>query len=228
MKEFFLSCGLALNDGEISDLNRFGEILREYNKVMNLTTITGEVDMWIKHFLDSCLGSFAFNKGSSCCDVGAGGGFPSIPLLIIRKDLKFTLIESTGKKCEYLKHVIKELSLNAEVLCARAEDLGKDVKFREKFDCATARAVASLNVLSEYCLPLVKVGGSFIAYKGETHKELKGAENAIGVLGGKIDKVINFSLPEGAGERNIITVKKIKQTPPEYPRGNGKERKYPL
>ena len=123
MKNLFESYNIPVDDGKISKLNAFGGILTEYNKVMNLTTVTGDEEMWIKHFLDSCLGQGYFYEGANCCEIGSGGGFPSIPLKIIRDDLKFTLVESTGKKCEYLKSVVKELNLsNVQVICARAEE----------------------------------------------------------------------------------------------------------
>ena len=161
--------------------------------------------------------------------MGSGGGFPSVPLKIARDDLDFTLIEATGKKCSYLKTIGKELGFeNFEVLNGRAEELGKKEEYREKFDIVTARAVAGLNVLCEYCLPFVKIGGIFVAYKGEAEEEIKEAENAIKVLGGKIETVKDFILSKKSGRRNIIVIKKVSKTPSLYPRGNGKERKNPL
>ncbi|MDE7453323.1 MAG: 16S rRNA (guanine(527)-N(7))-methyltransferase RsmG, partial [Clostridia bacterium] len=183
----------------------------------------------IKHFLDSVAGEGLFPQNSKVVEIGSGGGFPSIPLKIIRDDLDFTLIESTGKKCAYLNEVVDKLNLNCvQVLNIRAEDGARDKNLREKFDIACARAVARLNTLCEYCLPYVKVGGSFIAYKGEVETETEEAANAIKVLGGKIDKIISFDLPEDGGRRNIIKITKIKPTPQNYPRGQGRERKNPL
>lgn len=229
MKELFKDYGINLNDENEKKLGLFYDFLNEYNKKVNLTSITEEKEVWIKHFLDSVIGEKFFEKNSSVIEIGSGGGFPSIPLKIIRSDLSFTLCDSTGKKCEYLKEAVKSLGLeNVEVVCARAEDLGKNPVYREKFDVVTARAVARLNTLSEYCLPLCKVGGKFVAYKGEASEEIKEAVNAVEILGGKISAVEKTELPFGSGERNIVVIDKIKKTPPSYPRGNGKERKKPL
>ena len=148
---------------------------------------------------------------------------------IIRDDLSFTLIESTGKKCEYLKTVVDKLGLKGvQVLNIRAEDGGKDHNLRESFDVATARAVARLNTLCEYCLPYVKVGGIFIAYKGDSDEEIKESRNAVKILGGEIEKVEKYDLPEDFGKRAVIVIKKVKPTPGKYPRGRGLERKKPL
>ena len=155
--------------------------------------------------------------------------FPSIPLKIARDDLNFTLLEATGKKCEYLKKTGEKLGFNDFiVLNGRAEDYGKNPLYREKFDVATARAVARLNSLAEYCIPFVKVGGLFIAYKGDAEEEIREAEKAIEVLGcEKVEEKI-FKLSENYGKRRVIVYKKVKNTPPEYPRGNGKEKKNPI
>ncbi|MDE7264664.1 MAG: 16S rRNA (guanine(527)-N(7))-methyltransferase RsmG [Clostridia bacterium] len=208
---------------------QFERLLLEYNKKCNLTSITDEKEVFIKHFLDSVSGESFFPQKAEVVEIGSGGGFPSIPLKIVRDDLSFTLIESTGKKCTFLNETVEKLGLNCvQVKNIRAEDGAKDKNLREKFDVACARAVARLNVLCEYCLPYVKVGGYFIAYKGEASEEIKEAENAVKVLGGKIEEVLSFDLPEGGGIRNIIKIKKIKPTPPGYPRGQGRERKNPL
>ena len=228
MIELFGGYSVKIDGEKKKKLELFGSILREYNKVMNLTSVTEENEIIIKHFLDSALGEKFFPYGADCCEIGSGGGFPSIPLKILREDLSFTLIEATGKKCDYLNYVIKELSLkNVEVICGRAEDLAKG-ELREKFDCVTARAVAPMNVLCEYCIPFIKKGGSFIAYKGDNTEEIKAAENAVKTLGGEIESVNPFSLPENFGKRNIMVIKKIENTPSLYPRGNGRERKKPL
>lgn len=229
MKETFKEYGIILTDEKQKKLQLFCEFLTEYNTKINLTSITDKKEVWIKHFLDSLLGSAYFENGASVLEIGSGGGFPSIPLKIVREDLKFTLCDSTGKKCEYLKEAVKYLKLdNLEVVCARAEDLGKNPVYREKFDIVTARAVARMNTLSEYCLPLVKVGGKFIALKGEAKEELEEAAGAIDILGGKVAVTDRKELPFGYGERNVIVIEKVKNTPSCYPRGNGKERKKPL
>ena len=208
---------------------RFSEILTEFNQKYNLTAISDEKEVYIKHFFDSIYPQKYFSEGSKVVEIGSGGGFPSVPLKIVRDDLNFTLIESTGKKCEYLKHVVDNLGFyGVQVLNIRAEDGGKDKYLREKFDVATARAVARLNTLCEYCLPFVKIGGKFIAYKGDADEEIKEAENAIKTLGGEVEKVEKYDLPEGFGRRTVIVIKKVKSTPGKYPRGRGLERKKPL
>ncbi|MDE6667788.1 MAG: 16S rRNA (guanine(527)-N(7))-methyltransferase RsmG [Clostridia bacterium] len=207
----------------------FSEILTEFNQKYNLTAISDEKEVYIKHFFDSIYPQKYFPEGAKVVEIGSGGGFPSVPLKIVRDDLNFTLIESTGKKCEYLKHVVDNLGFcGVQVLNIRAEDGGKDKFLREKFDIATARAVARLNTLCEYCLPFVKIGGRFIAYKGDADEEIKEAENAIKTLGGEVEKVEKYDLPEGFGRRTVIVIKKVKSTPAKYPRGRGLERKKPL
>ena len=206
----------------------FKEILLEYNEKCNLTSICAEEDVWIKHFYDSIAPEKLFPLNASVAEIGSGGGFPSVPLMIVRKDLRFTLIESTGKKCTFLRQAVDKLSLNCgNVLNIRAEDGARDIKLREKFDVAAARAVARLNTLAEYCMPFVKVGGLFIAYKSE-NEDFSEAENAIKVLGGKIEDISEYSLPQGGGKRKAVIIKKVCATPQKYPRGNGKERKNPL
>lgn len=215
--------------GELKErFEAFKNLLLEYNNKFNLTAITDEKDIYIKHFLDCAAGDMFFGEGVSVVEIGSGGGFPSIPLKLLRGDLKFTLVESTGKKCLYLQEVVDKLKLDCvQVVNARAEELAKDKKYREKFNVCTARAVARLNTLCEYCLPFVKVGGSFIAYKGSNKDELKEAEKAIEILGGKLYRKENYVLPDGE-VRLIIEIKKVKPTPEKYPRGQGKERKSPI
>lgn len=207
----------------------FKDLLAEYNAKYNLTSITGEKEVYIKHFSDSILPKDNFPQGAKVVEIGSGGGFPSIPLKIVREDLNFTLIESTGKKCEFLKAAVENLGLHGvQVLNIRAEEGARDKALREKFDVATARAVARLNTLCEYCLPFVKVGGRFIAYKGECEEELEESLKAVGILGGKVEKVIGYELPENCGKRTVIVIKKVSATPEKYPRGRGLERKKPL
>lgn len=206
----------------------FCDTLLEYNEKVNLTAIRDKKDVFEKHFLDSVLGESYIDKSSSVCEIGSGGGFPSLPLKIIREDLSFTLFESVKKKCEYLRYAVDKLELNCVKVCnERAENAARKPEYREKFDCAVARAVARLNVLCEYCMPFVKVGGVFVAYKGESEEEIKEAGKAISVLGGKIEKTEHFSLPSG-DKRTLIIIKKISSTPSKYPRGQGKERKSPI
>ena len=213
MKNIFIEKGIVLSENQVEKLEKFKNLLIFYNSKFNLTSIKEEKEIYIKHFLDSIYGEKYFTKNANVIEIGSGGGFPSIPLMIYRDDLKFTLVESTGKKCEYLKTVIKELNLNCEVINARAEDLGKDIKYREKFDFVTARAVARLNTLCEYCVPFIKKGGFFIAYKGDNKEEILESKNAIKTLGGVLYKEENYLLPNEAGERNIYVIKKEAETP---------------
>ena len=207
----------------------FYGMLAETNEKINLTRIIDANDCRVKHFLDSVLGEKFFPQGAACLEVGSGGGFPSVPLMIARPDLSFTLVESVGKKCDFLAAVCEKLHLSARVENARAEDLAKLPAFREEFDVCCARAVARLNTLSEYCLPFVKKGGAFVAYKaGDAEEEIAEAENALRVLGGRAECAAKATLPDGAGARTIICVRKERPTPPQYPRGRGKERKNPL
>ena len=208
---------------------KFCKILKEYNEKFNLTSITDDEGIYEKHFTDSLKGEEFFPLNAEVIEIGSGGGFPSVPLKIARDDLSFTLLEATEKKCGYLRIVGKELGFeNFNVVCGRAEEFGKKGEFREKFDVATARAVARLNVLCEYCLPFVKKGGYFVAYKGDAEEEIKEAEKAVEILGGKIVEIKDFVLSEKSGRRNIIVIKKERETPSEYPRLNGAIKKKPL
>lgn len=221
---------LNLINGEFKEkFDSFKDLLLYYNNnKFNLTAITGENEIYIKHFLDSVAGESYFMRKASVIEIGSGGGFPSIPLKIIRDDLSFVLVESTGKKCEYLKAVVDKMNLSCvQVLNARAEDVAKQVMHREKYDISVARAVARLNTLTEYCLPFVKIGGRFIAYKGDCAEEIKEAGKAVKVLGGEIEKVDEYTLPNGE-KRTLVVVRKIASTPAKYPRGQGKERKCPI
>ena len=219
-----------LLQGEFKEkFDAFRALLLEYNARYNLTTILDEKDMFYKHFLDSVVGENLFPKNGKVIEIGSGAGFPSMPLKLIRDDLSFTLVESVGKKCEFLHAVVDKLGLsNVNIYSKRAEDLAKEVMHREKYDIATARAVARMNTLAEYCLPFVKVGGAFVAYKSGDVTEIEEAQTACKILGGKIQSVEKYELPEGYGERTLAVVAKIKSTPNKYPRGQGKERKSPL
>ena len=194
-----------------------------------LTAICDDEGIYVKHFCDSILPEKFFPQGASVVEVGSGAGFPSVPLKIVRDDLSFTLIESTGKKCAFLNTVVDNLSLNGvKVLNIRAEDGGLMQNLREKFNVCTARAVAALNTLCEYCLPFVKVGGRLIAYKGDCADELEKSRGAIKILGGEIERIENYELPCNGGKRTVVIIKKVGATPLKYPRGRGLERKKPL
>ena len=226
MRKFFEKENIKLNALQEERFEKYYRILLEYNEKFNITAITDREEVIKKHFIDSALGVDKL-VGNKLIDVGSGGGFPAIPLKIMKEDLSVTLVESTGKKCEFLKAVVKELNLtDVFVVNARAEEIAKEKEYRENFSICTARAVARLNTLLEYTLPLVKKGGIFIAYKGDADEEIIEAKTALTVLGGEILDVCKYEL-DGA-KRALITVKKVKNTPSEYPRGNGKERKKPL
>lgn len=217
--------GRALLEENGEKFEAFSTLLAFYNAKFNLTAITEKREVEIKHFLDSLAGEEFFPFGARAAEVGSGAGFPSIPLMIAREDLAFTLIESTKKKCEFLRTAIKELGLSGEVVCGRAEELGREDAFREKFDICCARAVAPMPTLAEYCLPLVRRGGLFLAYKGET---AEGGEKAVCAMGGKTEKTINYELPADMGRRNLVLVRKVNHTPARFPRGRGAERKEPI
>ena len=211
------------------EFEAFRVLILEYNQRYNLTTVLDEKDMYFKHFLDSAAGVELFKQNAKVAEIGSGAGFPSIVLKILRKDLQFSLFESVGKKCEFLHAVVDKLGLTGmHIYNIRAEDASRDIAHREKYDHATARAVARMNTLSEYCLPFVKVGGSFIAYKSGNTEEITEAESAYKTLGGKCERVIPYSLPEEYGERVLAVIAKTKNTPTRFPRGQGKERKNPL
>ena len=221
--------------GQIAADNRFSafrELLLSYNQKVNLTAIEDPEEILYKHFLDSAAGEFLFPHGARVIEVGSGAGFPSLPVRLLREDLSFTLVESVGKKCAFLAEAIRFLGLGGvTALPRRAEELAREEEYREKFDVACARAVARMNTLAEYCLPFVRTGGRMIAYKGAlsaAEEELKEAERAIALLGGKTENVVSFPLPGGRGERTLISVRKIGRTPEKYPRGRGKERKEPI
>ena len=229
MQEILQNKELLLKGEKKEIFDAFKALLLEYNEKYNLTSILNDEEIFYKHFLDSVAGECFFKENATVAEIGSGAGFPSIPLKIIRPDLSFDLFESVGKKCAFLNVVIEKLCLkNVNVYNLRAEDCAKDSKFREKYNHVTARAVARMNTLSEYCLPFVKIGGTFVAYKGGNDEEIFEAENAYKILGGKKEEVIKYLLPNDYGERTLAIIKKIKSTPPKYPRGQGKERKQPL
>ena len=223
--------GLPLDDTAIERLKKYSALLREWNEKMNLTAITDPDEIVIKHFLD-CLMIFKNSEipeGAAVIDVGTGAGFPGMVMKIARPDIKLTLLDSLNKRLIFLAEVLKELGLEAEIVHARAEEGGRKPELREKFDVSTARAVAKLNVLAEYCMPYIKQGGSFIAMKGPSApEETEAAERAIKKLGGGEIKSFQESLPMNGGERVFCQVKKISQTPPQFPRISAKIQKKPL
>lgn len=222
--------GVSVNDGQFEKFGKYAEMLVSYNEKVNLTALTSPEDIAEKHFVDSILPflHFPLKKSASVIDVGTGAGFPSCPLKIVREDISLTLVDSLNKRVNFLSMLSDELSLDAECIHARAEELGRNPGYRESFDAATARAVANLPILCEYCIPFVKTGGYFLALKGSRGKEeVKGAYTAIKTLGGKLEEVYEYSLPFG-DSRTLIVIKKISQTPPKYPRNKGAMTKKPL
>ena len=220
--------GIALTGPMLDALDQYAEILVEYNQKVNLTAITDPEGIEDKHFADSLLLANLPETAGKLVDVGTGAGFPGVVAKIFKPELQLTLMEPTGKRVEFLKYVFAQLGLSGvEFAKERAEEAARKV-WREQFDVATARGVAALPMLSEYCLPLVKVGGVFLAMKGPgAAEELAESGAALKKLGGKGSGVAEFHLP-GGDVRNIIRIKKISQTPPVYPRNGGKIAKSPL
>ncbi len=222
--------GVILDDTALERFDRYAQMLVETNKSLNLTAITEPDEIVSKHFADclSLLNETDFKKNAKVADVGTGAGFPGVVLLIARPDLNITLMDSTKKRLTFVESVVNELGLNADIVHIRAEEAGQNKQFREKFDIVTARAVANMNVLSEYCIPLLKTGGIFAAMKGaKASEEAECAVDAIRLLGGKIISAKEFEV-DNCGERTVICIKKISQTPPKYPRVSAQIAKKPL
>jgi 16S rRNA (guanine527-N7)-methyltransferase len=231
--EIIYQClGVELTSSQIEAFMIYENLLLKWNGKFNLTTITDPNEIHIKHFLDSLtlLKIIQKNGEFSLIDIGTGAGFPGIPLKIILPEMALTLVESSHKKAEFCKVVVEELKLsNTSVLTARVEELGKDSVYREQYDWAVARAVADLSVLSEYLLPLVKIGGKAIAMKSaNSEDEIKRVRHALEIMGGEIIEKIKVDLPEDFGERTLIVINKIAATPAAYPRRTGIPVKRPI
>lgn len=235
-KEEFLRAlreyGIELNDNQQAQFFRYFELLVEWNQKMNLTAITDEPSVYLKHFFDSISMAFFIDlKGQkTICDVGAGAGFPSLPLKICFPQLEVTIVDSLNKRISFLENLAEELKLEkVTFIHSRAEDFGQNKKYREQFDIVTARAVARLSVLSELCVPLVKKGGSFISMKGAAAtEELNDAKIAITTLGAKLKEQHSFVLPIENSERTVFIFTKVKNTPGKYPRKPGIPNKTPI
>ncbi|WP_043934280.1 16S rRNA (guanine(527)-N(7))-methyltransferase RsmG [Bacillus sp. EB01] len=224
--------GITLSSLQLGQFETYYETLVEWNEKMNLTAITDKGEVFLKHFYDSLSAAFYydFSRPLAICDVGAGAGFPSIPIKIAYPNLKLTIVDSLNKRISFLEHLAKQLNLEeVSFIHDRAETFGVKSEYREQYDVVTARAVARLSVLSELCLPLVKPGGDFIAMKAAHAKEeLHAAEKAISVLGGRTVESYSFSLPIEESERSIIVIRKEKPTPKKYPRKPGTPNKAPI
>lgn len=229
-KEYSKKINININDKQMEKFYKYMNLLLEWNKKMNLTAIIDPKEIILKHFIDSLTIEKNIEKDSYLVDVGTGAGFPGIPLKIVREDIKIVLLDSLNKRIQFLNETINQLELeNIEAIHARVEEFGKNKKYREKFDVATSRAVANLSTLSEYMLPLVKVGGKCICMKGkEIEQELQDARNAIEILGGEIIEKEEIQLLSNDMNRNIILISKVKNTHSKYPRKAGTPSKEPI
>ncbi|WP_416827905.1 16S rRNA (guanine(527)-N(7))-methyltransferase RsmG [Ectobacillus polymachus] len=224
--------GIVLSPQQLNQFETYYKLLVEWNEKMNLTAITDKEEVYLKHFFDSITAAFYYDlsKPFSLCDIGAGAGFPSLPLKICFPQLQVTIVDSLQKRITFLNHLANELQLeNVAFYHDRAETFGRKEGMRESFDIVTARAVARLSVLSELCLPLVKAGGVFIAMKGAAaNEEIENGMHAVQVLGGEIRDRNTFRLPIEESERNIIIIEKVRKTPKKYPRKPGTPNKLPI
>ena len=228
LKESALDFGVSLDDMALDRFELLEQRLVRWNNHINLTAITEPDEIVIKHFVDSLsiFSAVDLPRGASVIDVGCGAGFPGLPLLIARPDLDLTFLDSVGKKLSFIKEVMRYNGLMGDVVHDRAENIGLSIKYRESFDFAVTRAVAPLNMLAEYCLPLVKVGGMYVSMKGADN-EVELGKNAIEKLGGKIENIVSLELPTG-DKRNLILIRKISQTSIKYPRKSKKISSKPL
>lgn len=230
IKNYLKKLNIEINENQVKSFVIYKNLLVELNKVMNLTGITEDKDVVIKHFADSItpLNIVDF-KNKSVIDIGTGAGFPGLPLKIAEPTIKLTLLDSLTKRLNFLKKVCHHINVEAEFVHGRAEELGQDVNFREQFDIAVSRAVAPLNILAEFDLPYVKVGGLMIALKGPAaYDEIESAQNAVNELGGKFEKVEQISLPETDLNHTIVVIRKTEKTPEKYPRRVKKIERSPL
>ena len=230
MQENSKVLGFKFSVEQLEKFYKYMNLLIEWNEKMNLTAITEPNDIILKHFIDSITINKYIENSVKVVDVGTGAGFPGIPLSIIRPDLQITLVDSLNKRLMFLQEIKKELELkNIDIVHARAEEFGQNKNYRETFDIATSRAVANLSTLSEYLVPLVKIKGKCVCMKAsDAEEEIKQAENAVNILGGKIVKVEKFNLPNSDIGRTIIIINKEKSTNGKYPRKPGTPSKEPL
>lgn len=221
--------GISLDENQMSGLSDYIRLLREWNEKINLTAVVDDEGIAVRHLLDSLTLLPFLGSGHSLIDVGTGAGLPGIPLKIVRPDLKVTLLDSLAKRVRFLETVIAELHLDGiTARHDRAEEAARLPMLRHQFDIATARAVASLPVLCEYCLPFVRTGGQFLAMKGQNAEVWQDAKRAIKILGGELADIHEFELPGTDMKRTILVIRKVAATPPAYPRKAGKPDKEPL
>ena len=232
LKSGFEELGLNYTEEIEERFNKYKELLLEWNQKINITRIENDEEIYIKHYLDSILllDSDNINTSKKIIDVGTGGGFPGLPLKIVNNNFKLTLLDSLRKRIDFLKLVAESLMLNdVDVIHGRAEEFGQNLNYREQYDICVSRAVAPLNILCEFCLPFVKVGGYFAAYKSENiSEEIDSSKGAIDKLGGKIKETKVIKIPNSDIVRKIIIIEKIKKMPNIYPRKAGTPAKKPL
>ena len=230
IEEYSNQLQIKLNEKQKEQFYNYMKLLIEWNEKINLTAIVDPKEIVLKHFVDSLTISKYIKENRYIADVGTGAGFPGIPLKILRADIKVVLVDSLNKRIKFLDEVINKLELtNIKTIHSRAEEFGQNKEYREKFDIVTSRAVANLATLSEYLLPLAKIEGKCLCMKGpDIEEEIKNGENAIEILGGTIENVYQFNLPQSDIKRTIIEIEKIKSTNPKYPRKAGTPAKEPL
>jgi 16S rRNA (guanine527-N7)-methyltransferase len=223
---------IQLSEQQVNEFHLYRDELINWNQKFNLTSITDPAEIEIKHFIDSLTCIMVLNKTNATrmIDIGTGAGFPGIPLKIVLPDFALTLVESNQKKTEFCKHLLGLMQISdSTVICGRTEEIAQDQNFREKFDVAIARAVASLPTLMEYLIPYLRPGGIGIAMKAKNiQQELDSAKKAIEILGGEIKEIVNFALPLFNEERNLIVIRKMNPTPSKYPRRSGIPSRKPL
>ena len=222
---------IKLRPQQYSQLELYYQLLLQWNEKINLTAITDPQGVAVKHFADSLAFFYFFTvpEGASVIDVGTGAGFPGVVLKIARPDIRLTLLDSLNKRFLFLRELMAQLGLDATFVPGRAEELGQEIDCREGYDFAVSRAVAQLNILSEYCLPFVRLSGRFVAFKGgDCAEEVARAKQAIAILGGKLSEVHAFELPLGGGSRSLVVAEKVRPTPDKYPRNNGRIKSKPL
>lgn len=230
LKKYLIELNIELKEKQINQLYDYMNLLIEWNKKINLTAIIEPKEIILKHFVDSLTISKYINEKSTLIDIGTGAGFPGIPLKILRDNINITLVDSLNKRIKFLDEVIEKLNLdNIKTVHGRAEEIGRNIEYREKFDYATSRAVANIATLSEYLIPLINKNGKCIYMKGpDINDELEKGKKAINVLGGKIFEKEEFKLPSSDIRRTIIVIEKIKNTPKKYPRKAGMPAKEPI